>query len=145
MFCLRKKSFLFGVLAIYAHLSLKVFADANLENENQESLVNVDKRSLDSSNVATNKNDGSHIRLYYKSNSPDRSISHELEHRSVKPPPYHPNNRRAHHIPDLNSPLYKNNFQSDQLQTIANTGRPGLYNKNKQTLLNLHYHGNSLG
>ena len=145
MFCLRRKSFLFCVFVIVAQLALKVFADESIENESEENLVNVDKRSLDSTNVANNKNDGSHIRLYYKSNSPDRSISHELEHRLVKNPTYQFNSGRVQPIDDFNSLLYKNKFQNDQLQAIANTVRPELYNKNKQTLLNLHYHGNSLG
>jgi hypothetical protein len=145
MFCLRRKSLLFCFFVICGQLALKVFADVNIENESEESLVNVDKRSLDSSNVVSNKNDGSHLRLYYKSNSPDRSISHELEHRLVKNPTYQFNSGRVQQIDDFNSPLFKNNFQNDQLQGIANTVRPDLYNKNKQTLLNLHYHGNSLG
>jgi len=145
MFCLRKKPFLFCIFIICVQFSSKVFADEYIENESEEKLLNVDKRSLDTANVANTKNDGSHIRLYYKSNSPDRSISHELEHRLVKNPTYQFNTGRAQQTDDFNLPLYKNSLQNDQIQGIANTMRPELYNKNKQTLLNLHYHGNSLG
>ena len=104
-------------------------------------------------NENTEKNDDSHLRLYYKSNSPSQSISHELEHRFVKSPNYRfdqrINQENTNFQPKLNaefgnpSAMFGQNMQfaaqpqDQQNLFLDSTG------KNKQTMLNLHYHGNS--
>jgi hypothetical protein len=71
------------------------------------------------------KNDDTHFRLYYKSNSPGRSLSHELEHRYLKNP----------------NALFQQRFQENS--PFLNINEPNYaYEKNKQTLLNLQYHSN---
>lgn len=44
--------------------------------------------SEDTEEALKKNNDDSHLRLYYKANSPGRSVSHELEHRLIKNPAY---------------------------------------------------------
>ena len=82
--------------------------------------------------------DDSHLRLYYKSNSPSQSISHELEHRYVKSPNYRFNQDVATFRPNSNTQNIQFSPPVDQQSIYLDTN-----GKNKQTMLNLHYHGNS--
>ena len=86
-------------------------------------------------NADNNSKDDSHLRLYYKSNSPSQSISHELEHRYVKSPNYRFSQETAN-FPPNNVPF--NQGANDQSNIFLDSSD----NKNKQSMLNLHYHGN---
>ena len=91
-------------------------------------------------NTDTNSKDDSHLRLYYKSNSPSQSISHELEHRYVKSPNYKFTQETSNFRPNSNF------GQNGPFSPVVND-QPNIFldstDKNKQTMLNLHYHGNS--
>ena len=81
---------------------------------------------------AERKNDNAHFRLYYKSNSPGRSVKHELEHRYFKNPNYMPNQRTPKpnyyqeainpqynlNTFDSNAPNYLNTFQNTNMGTF---------------------------
>lgn len=112
---------------------------------------------FDESSEISRKNDDAHLRLYYKSNSPGRSVSHELEHRFVKNPAFQYNQRLRQEAngfqPKFNTQLDlnyydpRNNLLSNlPLNQNLNNNQNMFYdaNKNKQTMFNLHYHGNSL-
>ena len=90
--------------------------------------------------VDNNSKDDSHLRLYYKSNSPSQSISHELEHRYVKSPNYKFTQETTNFRPS-------SNFVQNSPFSQAANDQPNIFldsnDKNKQTMLNLHYHGNS--
>lgn len=112
------------------------------------------KNNLDTTSTGTfdddtlRKNDDSHLRLFYKSNSPDRSISHEMEHRLLKNPniqyvsPIQPESTFQTKF----SPQYSMNYLDPRLFSAfkSNNDLVQAANRNKQTLLNLHYHGNSI-
>lgn len=112
------------------------------------------KGNLDATSTGTfdddtiRKNDDSHLRLFYKSNSPDRSISHEMEHRLLK----NPNIQYVNRIqPESNFqakflPQYTMNYLDPRIFSAfkPNNDLIQAANRNKQTLLNLHYHGNSI-
>jgi hypothetical protein len=91
-------------------------------------------------NADNNGKDDSHLRLYYKSNSPGQSISHELEHRYVKSPNYKFTEDTTNFRPG-------SNFVQNSAFSQAANDQPNIFldsnDKNKQTMLNLHYHGNS--
>lgn len=133
------------------------------------SAENLVKRPLDQARASANggyddpaetlrKNDDSHLRLYYKSNSPGRTISHELEHRFIKNPNnYQYNHRLSQEMVNNFQPALQSSPQFDNLnnfidprQFLLNQAnmmpqQPNIYaDRNKQTMLNLHYHGNSL-
>lgn len=66
-------------------------------------------------------NDDSHLRLYYKSNSPGRSVSHELEHRFIKNPVYQQYNhhrltQETNNLNNLNEILLDSQLASPQFQ-----------------------------
>jgi hypothetical protein len=90
-------------------------------------------------NTDNNSKDDSHLRLYYKSNSPSQSISHELEHRYVKSPNYRFSQETTNFRPNTNfghnAPF--NQGANDQSNIFLDSS-----DKNKQTMLNMHYHGN---
>lgn len=72
-------------------------------------------------NLMKKPNDDSHLRLYYKSNSPGRSVSHELEHRFIKNPIYQQYNhhrltQETNNLNNLNSLLLDSQLASPQLQ-----------------------------
>ncbi|RNA29815.1 hypothetical protein BpHYR1_029248 [Brachionus plicatilis] len=114
------------------------------------------KSNLDSASSGTfdddalRKNDDSHLRLFYKSNTPDRSISHEMEHRLMKNPNIEYVNRI--HPGSSFQPKFHTQFSMNYLDPrtqIFSAFKPNndlfqATNRNKQTLLNLHYHGNSI-
>ena len=94
------------------------------------------------------KNDDAHIRLFYKSNAPGRSVSHELEHRFIKNPNYQYNERvrqdslnRMNPYTSYQSQPYWNNNNNNNLYNNVYQEDPI---KDKQTMFNLHYHGNSM-
>lgn len=95
----------------------------------------------------TGKNDDAHLRLYYKSNTPDRSISHEMEHRLVKNPVFQ-YNQQAGQQQNSFQPKYNTQFDLSYFDPRGNIlplqQNFGFEPKNRQTLLNLHYHGNSM-
>ena len=69
---------------------------------------------------AQRKNDNAHFRLYYKSNSPGRSVKHELEHRYFKNPNTMPN----YYHEAINPQYNLNTFESNTpryLNTLQNT------------------------
>lgn len=90
--------------------------------------------------------DDSHIRLYYKSNSPNQYISQELEHRFSKNSNY-PYNQRLNLQPKLSNQFdlnnYYRNYPYNQLPSAQSYFMDN-NNKNKHTMLNLHYHGNTV-
>jgi hypothetical protein len=90
--------------------------------------------------------DDSHIRLYYKSNSPNQYISQELEHRFSKNSNY-PYNQRLSPQPKLSNQFdlnnYYRNYPYNQLPSAQSYFMDN-NNKNKHTMLNLHYHGNTV-
>jgi hypothetical protein len=110
------------------------------------------------------KNDDAHLRLFYKSNAPGQTVSHELEHRFVKNPNFQYNERLRQDVlnnndlssnPNRYSPylsaqqplVYSLNspaVYSDDLDANSNNNNNNLNSRDKQTTLNLHYHGNSL-
>ena len=103
-------------------------------------------------NEKRQRNDGSHFRLFYKSNTPERSISHQLEHRYFK----NPNSNlytNGLNVPALNQYFtnpsqYNGGFAfNDRYAWPLNKMNPrqksysNLENKSRQTMLNIHYHG----
>jgi hypothetical protein len=122
--------------------------------------------TFDDPNDGLRKNDDSHLRLFYKSNSPGRTVSHELEHRFIKNPSFQFNQRLSHESNNF-QPKYPqqaqpasfdlNNFDPrfylttnnnpQMQQPLLNKNNPFVdpnRNNKQQTMLNLHYHGNSL-
>lgn len=89
------------------------------------------------------KGDDAHFRLFYKSNSPGRSVKHEMEHRFYKNPNQQPKQQQDNFNPFFNM----NSLQTPQLFSYSNI--PSTYtnqndlNTDKSTMLNLHYHDNS--
>ena len=111
------------------------------------------------SNSLGAKNDGSHFRLFYKSNSPGRSIKHEMEHRFFKNPNFLMNENQA--MPGFQQFQYQN-LRPNPLFNFNNIGQEkqpsnygniygtqnapnGQYRSNADgsTMFNLHYHDNS--
>jgi hypothetical protein len=93
------------------------------------------------------KNDDAHIRLFYKSNAPGRSVSHELEHRFIKNPNYQYNERvRQDSLNRLNTYSYQpqSYWNNNNLYNNANNMYQDDSMKDKQTMFNLHYHGNNM-
>ena len=71
---------------------------------------------------AQRKNENAHFRLYYNSNSPGRSVKHELEHRYFKHPNSMPNYYQEAPNPqynlntfESNTPSYLNSFQNSNM------------------------------
>lgn len=111
---------------------------------------------FEDSSESLRKNDDSHLRLYYKSNSPERSVSHELEHRYIKNPNYNQYNHRVsqetNNFPQqqlkFSSPYYFDPrlYQANQLQQqqVQNT-YPNMFadsDRNKLMMQNINYHAN---
>lgn len=101
----------------------------------------------------------SHFRLYYKSNSPGRSIKHELEHRFYKNPSFLSQNEpqqapqymyqnQFNQMPYLNGmqavSSYSNVFPNENELNMPTNLHASQYNPNndQSTMLNLHYHDN---
>ena len=122
-------------------ISSTVIKTQHLNEEDQRrAVVNPDLTTSfadDTSSSNENRNDDTHFRLYYKSNSPGRSLSHELEHRYYK----NPNNLLQ--TQRFQQPTYQDKLNAffDSLEQVKNNYANN-FNKNKQTTLNLHYHGN---
>lgn len=113
------------------------------------------KNNLDTTSTGTfdddtlRKSDDSHLRLFYKSNSPERSISHELEHRLLKNPNIQYMSRihpQSNFQAKFHNPFSINYLdpRSNILSSFKSNDFFESPNRNKQTLLNLHYHGNSI-
>lgn len=107
-------------------LSSTVIKTQQLNDEEQRrNLVQTDLASSFADETLDNerKNDDTHFRLYYKQNSPGRSLSHELEHRYFK----NPNSARQRYqenVPyqaKLNSFISLNNLdQNDKMSSYIN-------------------------
>lgn len=103
-------------------------------------------------------NGGSHFRLFYKSNTPERSISHQLEHRYFKRPNgnYYSSAANAADSNQYNlnpsqynsAPAYNNHFmwpgKANTISYKPKSYSQHLANKNRQTMLNIHYHGQNI-
>ena len=136
-----------------AYLALLATVLGLMQASLPDNTINVaNKRIKSPFDESVEKNDDSHLRLYYKSNSPSQSISHELEHRFVKSPNYRYESQQqgAGNFqskldfaapPAPFAPL--NNMQFVQPAAEQQNLFLDANGKNKQTLLNLHYHGNS--
>lgn len=113
----------------------------HLTEEDQRRPVNPDLTTsyVDESSAPKN-DDSAHFRLYYKSDSPGRSLSHELEHRYIKNPM-----QRQHYQPSSYQDKLNSFFDSlEQANKLSYSNDFNNNNKkNKKTTLNLHYHGNS--
>ncbi|CAF1028254.1 unnamed protein product [Brachionus calyciflorus] len=151
----------FTLVVLVLNCSLCLISAGILSHEN------IVKRPLDTQTSNTfedeslRKNDDAHLRLFYKSNSQGRSVSHELEHRLVKNPEFQFNQRplqqqqqqqlqqpqqQIPYQPKFNTQFDLNYFDPrNSLPLTYNQNMPIDQNKNRQTLFNLHYHGNSLG
>ena len=121
--------------------------DSRLRSNMIDSGVDSSLQSLNDplSNENDRKNDNSHFALYYKSNSPGRLVTSELEHRFRKNPNFYSPNAYYMKVnslqnfdanPDSSLKYVSNNvpYQS------SNNARNNL--KNRQTMLNIHYHDN---
>lgn len=72
-----------------------------------------------------NNNDDSHLRLYYKANSPGRTVSHELEHRLIKNPAYQQYNH--HRLVQENNNMNTGLFVNSQYMPLPNQYPPNAY------------------
>lgn len=137
-----------------------VGAQGSLKQQQQQQ-ANID-RSKEFDDDLTGKrqrNDGAHFRLFYKSNTPERSISHQLEHRYFKNPNannYYSNGAGPSQY-FVNPNQYNNNgfalnnqfmWPVNRMVNNPMSFKPKSYlnpeSKNRQTMLNIHYHGQNL-
>lgn len=91
--------------------------------------------------TSAEKNDDSHFRLFYKSNSPGRSVKHEMEHRFYKNPI-----RQQPKQDNFNQFFSMNSLQQQPSQFFSyssNVPNQNDLTTDKSTMLNLHYHDNS--
>ncbi len=88
-------------------------------------------------------NDDAHFRLYYKSNSPGRSVKHELEHRFYKNP-----NFLALNQEEASAPMPQFFYQTlpTEMPAAVPSYQAAQYAPNadnqQSAMLNLHYHDN---
>jgi len=89
------------------------------------------------------KNDNSHFRLFYKSNSPGRSIKHEMEHRFYKNPNFQMNPpQQPQYLPNGYNPFLNMLNENSYPQNTQNIGQNIGQDNDMSTMLNLHYHDN---
>ena len=81
-----------GIVTRQASSSI-IPTDMKRPSSSSASIFDDGNDSGNSNSVNLRKNDDSHLRLYYKSNLPGHTISHELEHRLIKNPNYQLNDR----------------------------------------------------
>jgi hypothetical protein len=114
---------------------------------NKDENASMRKLATDSSydDDVDRKNDNSHFRLFYKANSPDGSVKHELEHRFYKNPNYLANERSqaAKLYQTKFNPFFDlNNFEQNQ-RYLSNYPPINTLNElDKQTMMNVHFHAN---
>jgi hypothetical protein len=88
-------------------------------------------------NDTNHKNDNAHFRLFYKANSPTRTVSHAMEHRYVKHPDYTSQQQ------NLNQ-FKQQQLQRDYLQRMnnlfANNQNQNSDENNKNIVFNMQYH-----
>lgn len=140
-------------------LSSTIIKSQQLNSADSSLMRNANQQASRSFNVNRNKlNDpNSHFRLYYKSNSPGRSIKHELEHRFYKNPSYLSQNEQTpqymyqeklNQMPYLNGiqavSSYSNVFPNVNELKMPTNLYASQYNpsNDQSTMLNLHYHDN---
>ena len=145
----------------------EILAQSSLQR-NPSSSDNLSPSSSIFTDEFSGKNDdsASHLRLFYKSNSPSRSISHRLEHKYLKNDPIVLSQNRqdtgAYKLIQAPYPsIYSNNpyisqqqlenlqlFQSGPIDPVYSNQNDNAAKKdeekNMHTMLNLHYHGKSI-